>query len=186
KWIFPNGGEFIWEDTLITWTSSGVNNVNIDYTEDNGQNWNPVVSNFPSTGAYYWHLPIVPPATLARLRVTDASDPTVTDMSDNPFNLWIKAAIKLDGPIGNHPYSSLEGINISWKAIDVISSVKIEYSIDNGKSWNIIAQNIPSTRRQVNNYMWKGVPQNIKGNILIKLSDSKGRYSDKSGKITLN
>ena len=95
KWIFPNGGEFIWEDTLITWTSSGVNNVNIDYTEDNGQNWHPVVSNFPSTGAYYWILPIVPPATLARLRVTDASDPTVTDMSDNPFNLWIKAAIKL-------------------------------------------------------------------------------------------
>ncbi|MDR3667776.1 MAG: hypothetical protein P4L35_13105, partial [Ignavibacteriaceae bacterium] len=149
KWIFPNGGEFIWEDTLITWTSSGVNNVNIDYTEDNGQNWHPVVSNFPSTGAYYWILPIVPPATLARLRVTDASDPTVTDMSDNPFNLWIKAAIKLEGPVGHLPYSSLEGINISWKAIDVISSVKIEYSIDNGKSWNIIAQNIPSTRRQV-------------------------------------
>jgi hypothetical protein len=144
KWVFPNGGEYIWEDTLITWTSSGVNSVNIDYTEDNGQSWTPVISNFPSTGAYYWHLPIVPPATLARLRVTDASDPTVTDMSDNPFNLWIKSAIKLVRPVGNNTYPASAGLDISWNAIDLVTSVKIEYSSDNGKSWNIIARNVPS------------------------------------------
>lgn len=186
KWVFPNGGEFIWQDTLITWTSSGVSNVNIDYTEDNGQNWNNVVSNFPSTGAYFWHLPVVPPATLARLRVTDASDPTVTDMCDNPFNLWIKAAIKLDRPVGNHTYPASAGLDISWKAIDRVTSVKIEYSSDNGKTWNLIAGNVPSAKRQVNNYKWYGVSQNIKGNILIRLSDSQGRYSDKSGKININ
>ena len=186
KWVFPNGGEFIWQDTLITWTSSGINNVNIEYTEDNGQNWNPVVSNFPSTGAYFWHLPVVPPATLARLRIYDSSDPTITDMSDGNFFLWIKGALKLVAPIGNNTFSASSGINISWKGIDIISSVKIEYSSDNGKSWNTIAGNIPNARKQVNNYMWYGIPQSIKGNILIRLSDSKGRYSDKSGKITIN
>ena len=186
KWVFPNGGEFIWQDTLITWTSSGINNVNIEYTEDNGQNWNTVVSNFPSTGAYFWHLPIVPPATLARLRIFDASDPTITDMSDGTFFLGIKGALKLDEPIGNKIFSASSGINISWKGIDIISSVKIEYSADNGKSWNTIANNVPNARKQVNNYLWNGIPQSIKGNILIRLSDSKGRYSDKSGKITIN
>jgi uncharacterized protein YdeI (BOF family) len=34
--------------------------------------------------------------------------------------------------------------------------------------------------------MWSGIPQGIKGNILIRLSDSKGRYSDKTGKININ
>ena len=186
KWVFPNGGEYIWQDTLITWTSSGINNVNIDYTEDNGQNWIAVVSNLPSTGAYFWHLPIVPPATLARLRVTDASDPTVTDMSDASFYLWIKGALKLVAPTGNNTVSAFSGMNISWKGIDIISSVKIEYSADNGKSWNTIANNVPNARKQVNNYLWNGIPQGIKGNILIRLSDSKGRYSDKSGKININ
>jgi|CZKP01.1.fsa_nt_gi hypothetical protein len=186
KWVFPNGGEFIWQDTLITWTSSGINNVNIEYTEDNGQNWITVVSNFPSTGAYYWHLPLVPPATLARLRVTDVSDPTITDMSDASFYLWIKGGLNLLVPIGNNPVLASSGMNISWKGIDIISSVKIEYSADNGKSWNTIADNIPNARKQVNNYMWNGIPQGIKGNILIRLSDSKGRYSDKSGKININ
>ena len=186
KWVFPNGGEYIWQDTLITWTSSGINNVNIEYTEDNGQNWITVVSNSPSTGAYYWHLPIVPPATLARLRVTDASDPTVTDMSDASFYLWIRGALKLVAPIGNNTVSAFSGMDISWKGIDIISSVKIEYSADNGKSWNTIANNVPNARKQVNNYLWNGIPQGIKGNILIRLSDSKGRYSDKSGKININ
>jgi hypothetical protein len=77
-------------------------------------------------------------------------------------------------------------LDISWKAIDLVTSVKIEYSSDNGKTWNIIAQNVPSVKRQVNNYTWNGVPQNIKGNILIRLSDSKGRYSDKSGNVKIN
>ena len=186
KWVFPNGGEFIWQDTLITWISSGINNVNIEYTEDNGQNWNTVVSNIPSTGAYFWHLPIVPPATLARLRIFDASDPTITDMSDGTFFLGIKGALKLDEPIGNKIFSASSGINISWKGINTISSVKIEYSSDNGKSWNIIAGNVPNGRNKVNNYLWSDIPQSIKGNILIRLSDSKGRYSDKSGIITIN
>jgi hypothetical protein len=186
KWVFPNGGEFIWQDTLITWISSGINNVNIEYTEDNGQNWNTVVSNIPSTGAYFWHLPIVPPATLARLRIFDASDPTITDMSDGTFFLGIKGALKLDEPIGNKIFSASSGINISWKGINTISSVKIEYSSDNGKSWNIIAGNVPNGRNRVNNYLWSDIPQSIKGNILIRLSDSKGRYSDKSGIITIN
>ena len=186
KWVFPNGGEFIYQDTLITWISSGINNVNIEYTEDNGQNWSTVVSNFPSTGAYFWHLPVVPPATLARLRIYDASDPTITDMSDGTFYLWIKGALKLNAPIGNKTFSASSGINISWNGINIITSVKIEYSSDNGKSWNIIANNVPNGRNMVNNYMWSDIPQSIKGNILIRLSDSKGRYSDKSGKININ
>jgi hypothetical protein len=123
---------------------------------------------------------------LARLRVTDASDPTVTDMSDASFYLWIKGALKLVAPTGNNTVSAFSGMNISWKGIDIISSVKIEYSVDNGRSWNIIANNISCTPNKVNTYLWNGIPNNAKGNILIRVSDSKGRYSDRSGKISID
>jgi hypothetical protein len=175
---FPNGGEFISQDTLITWVSSGVDNINIEYTEDNGQNWNTIITNIPSTGAYFWRLPFVLPSTLARLRITDSADPTISDMSDENFNLGIKA-LKLLAK-GNNYYSSSPGLNISWTGAGIITSVKIEYSADNGKSWQLIASNVPNIGNKINSYKCNTIPQNVKGNVLIRLSDSNGRYSDKN------
>jgi hypothetical protein len=178
---FPNGGEFISQDTLITWVSSGIDNVNIEYTEDNGQNWNTIITNIPSTGAYFWHLPFVLPSTLARLRITDAADPTISDMSDENFNLGIKALkLLLKGDNTNSPSS---GLNISWTGTNKITSVRIEYSADKGKSWNLIASNVPTVSNKINNYKCNIIPQGVKGNILIRLSDSKGKYSDKNNII---
>ena len=169
---------------MVTWISAGINNVNIEYTIDNAQSWIPVISNLHSTGAYPWVVPKVPPSTLARMRITDSGDPTISDLSDGTFN--IGGVLKLISPIGNNTFSASSGVNISWDAADNISSVKLEYSTDNGRSWYTIADKIPSSAKKVNNYMWNGIPQSIKGNILIKLSDSKGKYSDKSGRININ
>jgi len=185
RWEFPNGGEFIWQDTLITWISTGVSNVNIEYTDDNGNTWNPVVSNYHSTGAYFWILPISQPSTLARLRIYDSSDPTVTDMSDSYFYLHIKGAIDIINPHEFSTFPAGSDMNISWKGIDKVSAVRIEYWSDNTKSWHLIADNVASTYKRVNNYLWKGVPQSM-GNILIKITDNKGKYSAKSGTVTIN
>jgi hypothetical protein len=183
--IFPNGGEFIWQDTLVTWISSNINNVNLEYTEDNGQHWNTIITNYPSTGAYYWNIGAGLPSTLARIRVTDASDPTITDMSDNNFNLRIKAGLKIEEPSGKNIYSGGSDMSISWTSDNKISSVKIEYWSDNTKSWHLIADNVASTYKRVNNYLWKGIPQSV-GNILIKITDNNGKYSAKSGTVTIN
>ena len=188
KVIAPNGGEIITQDTLptvITWISSGVVNVNIDLTKNMGGDWTNIVSNLPSTGAYNWIVPRLPPSSMARIRITDSSDPAITDMSDDNFFIDTIPPLKLLSPIGNKPFSASSGLNISWKGIEIISSVNIEYSADNGRTWKIIADNIPNANKQVNNYMWYSIPQSIKGNILIRLSDSKGRYSDKSEKIII-
>jgi hypothetical protein len=190
KWVFPNGGESFVSNTTLTvpviWLSSGIESVNIDFTSDMGLHWANVVSNLPSTGAYNWTVPVYTPTSMARLRITDSSDPTITDMSDNNFFIDTIPPIKLLITIGNNTFSSSLGMNISWKSNAAISSVKIEYSSDNGKSWNIISDYIPCVPNKVNNYWWNGILQSIKGNILIRVSDSKGRYSDKSGKIIIN
>jgi hypothetical protein len=120
------------------------------------------------------------------MRVTDSSDPTITDMSDGYFYIGKLQPLILVAPTSNNIFSTSSGMNISWKSNAAISSVKIEYSPDNGKSWNIISDSVPCTPNKVNIYLWNGIPNGIKGNILIKVSDSKGRYSDKSGKIIIN
>ena len=182
---FPNGGEYIQDTAVIKWVSTKINNVNIELSEDNGQTWTSLVTNYPSTGAFRWIIGNVLPSTLARIRITDASDPTVSDMSDLYFNLNVPPGLQIVQPSGNAFYPSGSDMNISWKGNNKISAVRIEYSSDNGKSWNLIADNISNDFRKTNSYTWKGIPH-AKGYILIRLSDSKGRYSDKSGKININ
>ncbi|HKJ80577.1 MAG TPA: aryl-sulfate sulfotransferase, partial [Ignavibacteriaceae bacterium] len=56
----PGGGEK-WQTYTqhnITWTSSGVDSVNIDYSVDGGATWNNIVSDYPAdSGHYQWIVP---------------------------------------------------------------------------------------------------------------------------------
>src|SRR5262249_54447209 len=58
--IAPNGGESLAGGSTqnITWTSSNVANVRVEYTLDGGANWNVITSSTAaSTGSYAWTLP---------------------------------------------------------------------------------------------------------------------------------
>lgn len=183
--ISPNGGESISGRDTITWVSTGITNVNIDYTDDNGLTWNNIVTGYRSTGAYGWNVPLTQPSTLARIRIYDSIDPTISDMSDSYFNLNYNGGLSIIYPGGNGIHPAGSDMNISWKGSNKISTVRIEYSSDNGKSWNLIEDNIPNDFRKTNSYTWKRIPQ-TKGNILIKLTDNKGKFSTKSGNVKIN
>lgn len=173
---FPNNGEYIWQDTLITWTTTGVNNVNIEYSTDNGYTWNTIISNYHSTGAYYWHLPMAY-STLARIRVTDASDASVTDMSDSYFNLGIKQGISILNN-GDDQLVSGSKYTVKWKASPGVKKVKIEYSTDNARTWQTAAASVANNPKGVNSFTLSNIPAAER--IVIKVSDSAGRYSAKS------
>ncbi|MBI4534934.1 MAG: exo-alpha-sialidase, partial [Ignavibacteriae bacterium] len=88
--IVPNGGEN-WEvasSQNIQWNRSGsVDAVKIDYSVNNGSSWTNIVSSVPATpGTYAWTVPNTP-TTQGRVRVTWASDTTITDLSDGPFTI---------------------------------------------------------------------------------------------------
>jgi len=89
--IYPNGGEYVIKtpedptETII-WTSTGIANVGIEYTLNNGVTWTTLSSSYPSNGAYVWDLPTVA-SSLARIRIYDVSNPSFRDQSDAPFNL---------------------------------------------------------------------------------------------------
>jgi len=92
----PNGGEVWQADSVqsITWESSGITNVAIDYSIDNGANWGAVTPSTPAvSGNFSWTVPNTA-STQAKVRVQDASDGVPSDESDLVFTIDIVNAIE--------------------------------------------------------------------------------------------
>jgi hypothetical protein len=86
--LSPNGGE-IWtvnSTDNITWYTTGIiDNVKIEYsTTDSSTIWNEIIPSTPNDGVFEWNIPDTP-TNSARVRVSDATDPLVNDISDTTF-----------------------------------------------------------------------------------------------------
>ncbi|WP_083682281.1 pre-peptidase C-terminal domain-containing protein [Archangium sp. Cb G35] len=96
----PNGGES-WaggSSQTITWTSSAVSNVKLEYTT-NGSTWNLISASTPAAaGSYSWVVPNTA-TTAARVRVSDAANATLTDSSDAAFTITVSSGPGPTGPI---------------------------------------------------------------------------------------
>ncbi len=87
----PNGGEILAEGANypITWTSGiGITNVRIDYSTDGGSNWidPPIVASTANDGSYNWTVPNTYSDNCI-LRISDASDGSPYDISNEPFQI---------------------------------------------------------------------------------------------------
>jgi endonuclease/exonuclease/phosphatase family metal-dependent hydrolase len=86
--VSPNGGESwtVGSTHALTWTSSNVTNVKLEYTAD-GTAWSVLSASTPaSAGSYTWTVPNTV-TTTARVRVSDAADATVSDTSNAVFTI---------------------------------------------------------------------------------------------------
>jgi hypothetical protein len=87
--ISPNGGE-TWvagSSHNITWTSaSTIANVKIEYSTNAGASYTTIIASTANDGSYPWTIPNTPSA-LCLVRVSDASNATVNDVSNAAFNL---------------------------------------------------------------------------------------------------
>jgi len=87
--ISPNGGENYTTGTSqnITWNSSGIQNVKIELTTDNGSSWLTISQSYPAvSGSYTWTLPNYL-LTNCKIRISDILNPGTNDISDNPFTI---------------------------------------------------------------------------------------------------
>lgn len=180
KVVAPNGGE-TWiaglADTL-KWNSVGVENVKIEYTINGGATWNVITNSIQSTGSYIWsNIPNVN-SLQCKIKISDAVHGTPLDISDNNFAIMSPGAqqIKITSPNGGEKWPLGSSQNILWDA-GGIANVKIEYTINNGISWNTIAASIPSTGY----YPWTQVPNTPATNCKVRISDAlDGSPSDES------
>lgn len=159
----PNGGEQWPVGSLqsIVWNAQSVNNVNIDYSTNNGANWISIATNQTAQrGFYNWTIPATVSSNCL-VRVTDVSNSLVTDNSNSVFSIISALTVdpvkyrggSFDGftvctnsapsitvltPNGGEVWSGATTQNITWSYNNISNNVLIEYSTNNGSSWNTI------------------------------------------------
>lgn len=171
----PNGGESYPAGSrqYITWTASGITNVKIEYTTNNGIKWIPIVNSTPSTGFYTWDLvdsnkvPIVATTTTnCKIRISDATDGAPSDDSDQFFTIEPEPYVTVFVPNGGESWFSGSSQDIRWISENV-ANVKIEYSTDAGANWTTIVNSTPS----IGIYRWNSIPVHFSLQCRIRISD---------------
>ncbi len=88
--VSPNGGEIWYNNSThaITWTSSNITNILLDYSLNNGSSWNQITTSpiAASPGTYNWTIPNLN-STQVLVRVKDSDDNNVYDVSDDVFTV---------------------------------------------------------------------------------------------------
>ena len=172
----PNGGESFMSGECSTftgndifWSSNGViSEVIIEYSTDNGQHWNTVSPpNTGNTGSYAWgSIPLVA-SNECLIRISDAADSSVSDISDNLFEIE-EPMLSLIQPNGGERILKGSYYNVLWNSNLPEGSVFIEYSTDNGESWQPVA-----TTEDTGSYNWH-ITGPESGDYLIQTSDTNG------------
>ena len=146
--LTPNGGNqwILGRQYPVTWESDKVGHVTIEYSHDGGETWIGIAQEIEAeSGTYDWTVPETVSAQ-CRVRIADAANPDVADVSDAVFSIIPEPAeptITLVFPAGDEKLTAGEDSVVRWESTDV-DSVHISLSIDNGESWTIIGDRVPS------------------------------------------
>ncbi|MCX8010503.1 MAG: glycosyl hydrolase family 18 protein, partial [Ignavibacteria bacterium] len=87
--ISPNGGEVFSAGSTqsVTWLSSNVNNLKIEYSTNGGASWIIISSLYPaSSGNYQWTIPNIS-SNQCKVKVTNVVDPAVKDSTAGLFTI---------------------------------------------------------------------------------------------------
>lgn len=168
----PNGGEiwYVGQNKTISWSDNNTTYFyNIDYSTDNGLTWTAIASNFNTTTGQYSFVVPNTPSDLCLVRVTDANNVSVEDVSNSTFTI-ADPYITVIAPNGGETFESCEDEYINWQCGGTSNFFKIEYSIDNGATWTTITSSFYSSSSNPS-YLWSTIPNNDSGNCLIRVTD---------------
>lgn len=165
----PNGGE-IWQAGTsqdITWDSTGVTEVEIEYSVD-GISWYVIeMKTDASAGSYTWILPDNQSVTCL-VRITDIVDISINDQSNEVF--IIEAAIgppniTVISPNGGEIWKAGSTELVKWTTRN-ISNINIDYwTVQTG--WNKLRVN---TEASIGSYVWLHIPSFATEGWIIKIS----------------
>jgi Rieske Fe-S protein len=135
------------QDFPIQWDLSGQSNLDIEFSLDNGQSWQPLFEDLPGQlNEKMWKTPNAT-TTQASLRFLRSIDKTVLATS-GVFSL-VNPSLKLIDPEPGLVYTG-QNIPIRWEH-SCVESIRIEYSTNGGISWKTIAEKIPAN---LGTYTW--------------------------------
>jgi len=181
--ISPNGGEN-WtagNHHAIHWNWTGsISAVKIEYSTDGGASWNVIISSTTNDGGHPWEIPYAP-ATNCRVKVTDASNAGVFDMSDSDFTI-ARPVITVREPNGGEVWTVGEKRALHWDWEGDFDNVTLEYSTDGGGTWTVITSSTPND----GSYSWRA-PNISSPNCKVKVSNTgdANSYDISDGNFTI-
>ncbi|MBK6962643.1 MAG: T9SS type A sorting domain-containing protein [Bacteroidales bacterium] len=144
--LAPNGGEAWLVDSYedVSWTGQGLGNVlKLEFSPDGGVDWwyFGEVNSAPNGGSA---MVFVPPflSQNALLKITDISNPAVSDISDATFTVSYPP-ISIYEPSSNYPVFANTLTYVNWALYQQgITLLNAEISTDNGLTYSPLAQNL--------------------------------------------
>jgi len=143
--LSPNGGEnlLVGDIVPINWTWTGViDSVKVEYSTNGGGTWTLVETKTLNDSICGWNIPNKPGNSYL-VKVTDASNPSILDISDNLFS--VTSSITVTAPVGGDNWEVGSLHSITWDATSGITDVKLEYSTNSGTNWTNIVTSTPNT-----------------------------------------
>lgn len=177
----PNGGE-VWQaggTQNITWETFNVNQLNFEYSTDNGTNWNTIENSVSADGgSYEWTVPNNATAE-ALVRISNSENTAVNDQSDAVFTITEQPLINITSPNGGEEWLQGTTQNITWSSA-AVTNVKIEYSTNNGTGWTEVAASVAAS---AGTYEWT-VPETPTTQGLVRLTAvENGNVTDQSDAV---
>ena len=165
----PNGTEQWTVGTIqtVSWTRTGsIANAKLEYSTNGGTTYpNIIIGSTPAAGlTYSWTIPDSV-STTCKLRISDAADATVLDVSD--ANFAIRGGFALTVPNGGEIWTVGASQNITWTTTGSVANVMLEYSSNGGTTYpNTIVASTPNA----GTYGWT-VPDTISTTLKVRISD---------------
>ena len=163
----PNGGEVFIAGHMfnIKWNNQYVNKIQVEYSLDNGNNWNLLAD---SIATDLDSLSIMVPDTSSdscKIKITDIEEQELSDESNSVFSIY-RSSITVTNPKGGENWVGGTTQEIKWTS-EYAVNVKIEYSADDGANWKVIINSITSG---IGKYLWI-VPDTASAVCKVRITD---------------
>lgn len=185
--VLNNGETVVGCNTVpISWTKTNcAGNWSVDYSINNGASYfniGIVTDNGSLTQTHNWQVPNGINVNNAKIRITSASNPAITDDNDGNFSIIPSNDITVTSPNGGESWQGLTTKTITWTNLPTASGqYLLQYSIDGGTNWNNIASNVTG-----NSYNWT-VPNTPSANCRLKVTDylNQCKYDNSDAVFTI-
>jgi hypothetical protein len=170
--LSPNGGETVavGSSQSITWASIGINEIDIEYSSNNGVTFTTIATNVSVFSNSYSWIVSGTPTTSALIRLKESTSGLLTDVSAATFNV-VSPSLLISYPTAGLLFNPNQQINITWTGLIVSNNVSLFFSSDNGLNYDTIVLNTPNFY----NYDWI-IPSVSSTTCKIKIVDLCQQY----------
>lgn len=169
----PSNGQtlYVGNSAGISWSSQFVisNQVQIEYSTDNGSSWTFISTITENDGYYAWTVPD-DISSQCIIRVTDLTNSSTYGDSSGNFSIAYPY-IDILYPNGGETEVECDYFVINWAygGVHVNNRFSLYYSTDGGGTWTTIATNVYQSNSANSQYGWSNPP--VSGSVLIKVAD---------------